>query len=263
MMTSRHHLLATMSLVIIFLTFLTLPLAAQGTCSTPLPHPPHQGGGKSASAIYGLQAVISKGAPVLGCQSKWDSYTNEWIMVVGPGSNAWIQLGWERSYSDPRVHIWYQARGPHFQRDRHYDPTDPRYRVDIGRTYVIEAMSDEGGITYWSLWADGVALDSIPATDLQWPAGSAYAIDAQWSGELSYIESEMGGPYSSPVGFYYLAWYLGDPNGDWPYIDNPRVFNSEVPKYGGDAFQIYSGIWGFRNWTWSNFLFLPLILKDH
>lgn len=70
MMTCRHHLLAAMSLVIIFLTFLTLPLAAQGTCFTPLPHPPHQGGGKSASAIYGLQAVISKGTPVLGCQSR-------------------------------------------------------------------------------------------------------------------------------------------------------------------------------------------------
>jgi hypothetical protein len=263
-MKLSHHFWRAMLLVVVLLILLTTSLSAQSTCSSPLPHPPHQGGGKTASTIFGLQAVISKGNPVLGCQSKSDSYTSEWIMVVGPGPNAWIQLGWERSVSqDPRVHIWYQARGPNFQHDRPYDPTDPRYRVDIGRTYAIEAMSDEGGITYWNLWADGVALDSIPATDLQWPAGSAYAIDTQWSGELSYIESEMGGPYSSPVGFYYLAWYLGDPNGDWPYIDNPRVFNSEVPKYGGDAFQIYSGIWGFRNWTWSNFLFLPLILKDH
>jgi hypothetical protein len=186
----RRHLAVVMLLTSILLTFVTIPLSAQGTCTSPLPHPPHQGGGKNASTVYALQAVISKGNPVLGCQNQWVSYTNEWVMLIGPGSTAWIQVGWERSvHGDPRVHIWYQARGPNgFQRDRHYDPTDPRYRVDTGRTYVIEAVSDPGGITVWNLWVDSVALDSIPATDLQWPAGSAYATGAQWSGELSFIE---------------------------------------------------------------------------
>lgn len=98
-MKSLHcRLMVAMSLVIAVLALAILPLSAQGACSTPLPSPPHQGEGRSASTILGVQAVISYGNPVFACQQNWDSYTNEWIMIVGPGNSMpnhpeWIQLG--------------------------------------------------------------------------------------------------------------------------------------------------------------------------
>lgn len=255
------------------LSFATGPLSAQGACSTPLQPPARQGGGKSppqGQVVYGIQAVITNGYPTFNCPSNWDSYTNEWIMVVGPGDNAWIQVGWERSPSQSLVHIWCQVRSPSSPgpREVHFNPD---YRVDIPRAYSIVAYHDPRGFNYWGLWTfnggiDGtkyVYLDSIYDSELQWPGGSAYAIDAQWSGEVSYIESQMGGTYASPSAFYYPRWYLGDPSGEWPYITDPRTFNSRYPKYGGDAFQYADGTWRFRNWTWSNFLYLPLILKNH
>jgi hypothetical protein len=148
------------------------------------------------------------GTPVFGCPNNWDSYTNEWIMLVGPGQDAWIQLGWERSQADARVHIWYQARGPNFLKDWPFDPTITNYRVDIPREFRIEAQDPGYGTVYWDMYVDDIYLDTIESDDLQWPGGSKYAVNAQWSGELSYIESEMGGPRSNPVAFYYPAWSL-------------------------------------------------------
>lgn len=100
----QHHryLMVAMCLTIAMLTIWIQPLSAQGACSAPLPSPPHQGGGRSASTIFGVQAVISYGNPILGCSNRADSYTNEWIMIVGPGNSLpnhpeWIQVGWEKA----------------------------------------------------------------------------------------------------------------------------------------------------------------------
>jgi hypothetical protein len=275
-MKSLHcRLMVATSLVIAVSAIAILPLSAQSTCSAPLPSPPHQGGGRSASTIFGVQAVISYGNPVFACRQNWDSYTNEWIMIVGPGNSMpnhpeWIQVGWERSHVYETVHFWYQYIGPGLNyctqtppivcipRSQHIDPA--QHPVSSARTFTIEAIGEPDGATNWLLWADNLILGSISASELGWTGSSQYGSDVQWSGEVSYFESEMGGPASNPVSIVYPMWYVGE---GWDYIYDPYTFSSWHPKYGGDAIQNVDGTWRFRNWTWSNFLFLPLILKDH
>ena len=111
----RCYLIVTICLVIVALVFSTHLLSAQGACSAPLPRPPRQGGGRGMATIFGVQAVISFGNPVLGCSHRSDNYTNEWIMIIGPGNRMpdhpeWIQLGWERSHGHETIHFWYQYR---------------------------------------------------------------------------------------------------------------------------------------------------------
>lgn len=167
-------------------------------------------------------------------------------------------MGKSRRYGT--VYFWYQYIGPNYPApvDVAIDPA--QHPVSYGRTFAIEAMSDLGGSTTWLLWADGILLASIAATDLGWTGGGQYGSNVQWSGEVSYFESEMGGPASNPVRIVYPMWY---PGGQWDYIYDPYTFNSWHPRYSGDAVQYSDGTWRFRNWTYSNFLFLPLILKNH
>ena len=167
------RLIVAVSLVIAVAVLPTLPLSAQGACSAPLPSPPHQGGGKSASTIFGVQAVISYSNPVFGCSHRDDSYTNEWIMIVGPGNSLpnhpeWIQVGWERSHGHETLHFWYQYIGPGpsyctqtqpivcIPHDVPIDPT--QHPVSSARTFTIEAIGEPDGATNWLLWADNLIL---------------------------------------------------------------------------------------------------------
>jgi hypothetical protein len=96
--------------LLVLLSFGSLPLSAHADCSTPI-GAPHQGAAVNPSSgnfIYGISANISYGTPVLGCQHKLDSFTNEWVMVVGPGPEEWLQFGWERNANYPNLHLWYQ-----------------------------------------------------------------------------------------------------------------------------------------------------------
>lgn len=205
----HRHLVITISLVIAVLILSTPSSSAQGACSTPLPRPPRQGGGRGMASVFGVQAVISYSNPILGCSHRNDSYTNEWIMIIGPGNRLpdnpeWIQVGWERSHGHETIHFWYQyiGPGPNYCTQTppivcipHDQPIDPiQYPVSQARTFRIEAISDEGGSTTWLLWADTILLGAIAADDLGWSEGAQYGSDVQWSGEVSYLESEMGGP---------------------------------------------------------------------
>ncbi len=264
-MLSKLVLNSFICLLTFYRKSLVRPLSAQGACTAPLPSPPHQGGGKSASTIFGVQAVISYGNPVLGCSQRDDSYTDEWVMVVGPGNSLpnhpeWIQVGWEKGHHYPgQVYFWYQYIGPNYPApvDVAIDPA--QHPVSQARTFKIEVISDEGGSATWLLWADSILLGEIAASDLGWNGSGQYGSDVQWSGEVSYLESEMGGPASNPVSIVSPMWYVGE---WWDYVYDPYTFDSWHPKYGGDAIQYGDGTWRFRNWTWSNFLFLPLILKN-
>lgn len=226
---------------VLVVTFLVMPFLAYADCSGPLVPPPHQGGGQTlpvGQVVFGVKTLITYGNPALGCQNRWDSYTNEWIMILGPGDNEWIQLGWEKNRDNPQVHMWHQARGPNYLVDLPLGP------VTQSRTYSIEAMGDESGNTLWFLWADGQYLTSFPATNLGWSNGGQYGTGVQWSGEVSYVESEMGGPYTNPVLIDRPLWYMGP---SWSYITTPYTFDSWHPKYAGDASQYADQSWRFRN----------------
>jgi len=257
----RFTLASGLVVVVLFLS--TFSSSAQIACSAPIADTPHQGGGESAGTIYGVQADISNSNPVFGCAQNWDSFTDEWVMVVGPDFPAqpeWIQLGWER---DPNymtvVHFWYQYIGPANLSpiEGHFDPTI--YPIARVRTYKIEAVSDPDPTvgTIWMLWADNILLDTIPAANLGWSGGSQYGTNMQWSGEVSYVESDMGGPYYNAAQIVWPMWTLG---GGYIDVTTPYFFNSSHPRYAGDARQFSDGTWFFRNWSWYR-VFLPFIDK--
>ena len=81
-------------LLLVVLFFMGLPLSTDANCNTPI-GAPHQSVAKNPSPdnfIYGISANISYGTPVLGCQNKLDSFTDEWVMVVGQAQRNGFNL---------------------------------------------------------------------------------------------------------------------------------------------------------------------------
>ncbi len=249
------------ALLLVLLSFVRLPLSVRADCGTPI-GAPHQGAAKDPSPgnfIYGISANISYGTPALGCQYKLDSFTDEWVMIVGPSSEEWLQFGWERKATYPNLHLWYQY---HYQGSAPVD-VDLFYEPATTHEYKIMAVRNpQTGIISWWLVDNGNVLVQLAATSMGWTQPINGASEAQWSAELSYDESEMGDLLPDFVSFDNLYFLEGTPDSVWQQVVPSWTFNSFLPKYGGDTVEYAPYHWRSRNWTWPHQNYLPLMMKD-
>ena len=256
--TRRYAISLVFTSGLLLLTFLSLSVYAD--CGTSL-GAPHQGAGQypaPGNFIYGISADISYNMPVLGCLNNIDSFTNEWIMVVGPGPEEWLQFGWERKSGYPNVHLWCQY---HHQGASPVDGDIP-YEPATVHEYMILSVRDPATreIT-WQLFLDDLFMGQFTATEMGWTQPENGAAQAQWSAELSYGESEMGGLLPHFVFFDDIYYQEGTPTSSWYHVDPSWTFDSFVPKYGGDTVEYEPFRWRSRNWTWRQ-IHLPLVTKD-
>jgi hypothetical protein len=246
------------AVVLTIITLAVAPAVSQADCTTPL-GAPHQGAGKfpaPGNMIYGMSASISYSNPALGCLNRYDSFTDEWVMVVGPGPEEWLQFGWEKNSSYQTVHLWYQY---HHQGA---GPVGGRIAIDPVTTHEYKIMSDpdrQTGIISWWLVDNGFVRLQFRATDMGWTQPTNGAAQAQWSAEVAYGESEMGGLLPYLVTFSDLTYEEGSPSAYWQQVVEPWTFDSFVPRYGGDTTEVEPFVWQSRNWTWPYQNHLPLL----
>lgn len=225
------------AVVLTILALAIAPAVSQADCTTPL-GAPHQGAGKfptPGNMIYGMSASISYGNPALGCLNKYDSFTDEWVMVVGPGPEEWLQFGWERNSSYQTVHLWYQY---HHQGA---DPVDVPIYYEPATTHEYKVMSirdNQTGIISWRLVDNGLVRLQLTATDMGWTQPTNGATQGQWSAEVAYGESEMGGLLPNLVTFDNLTYQEGSPATNWQQAVPSWTFDSFVPRYGGDTTEV-------------------------
>jgi len=248
-------------LLLVVLFFMGLPLSTDANCNTPI-GAPHQSVAKNPSPdnfIYGISANISYGTPVLGCQNKLDSFTDEWVMVVGPGPEEWLQFGWERKAAYSNLHLWYQY---HHQGAAPVD-VDIFYEPVTTHEYRIMAVrNSQTGIISWWLVDNGLVRVQLATTDMGWTQPTSGASQAQWSAELSYGESEMGDLLPDLVSFDNLYFQEGTPSSLWQQVVPSWTFDSFLPRYGGDTVEYEPYRWRSRNWTWPYQHYLPLMQKN-
>jgi hypothetical protein len=199
---------------------------------------------------------MTYGNPTLGCLTSNVSYTYEWVMIVGPGDNEWIQVGWEKYQGLPETHYWIEARGPNYQRDEFMFAFDTAPSV-----YRIEASDDFGG-RVWRVLVDSRELLVIPAAEMGWSNEGQWGVSVQWSGETNYRFNQMGG--TPPLGTLldYPQWQVDSVGGGWSFIVPTFFFDSWQPMYHGSYGQYYDDQgWWFKNWTLHS-AYLPLVVRD-
>ena len=255
-MTRQH--LVTVALVLAILALTIGPAVTYANCSTPV-GAPHQGAAidpAPGSFIYTASANISYNNPNLGCTNQGDSFTDEWVMVVGPGPEEWLQFGWERKTAYPNVHLWYQY---HHQGSAPVD-VDILYEPAVTHEYKIMSAIDgqTGNVTWWLVF-DGTILYQFTATQMGWTQPTNGASEAQWSAELAYDESEMGGLLPNLVTFDNLYYQEGDPSQPLQAMTPSWIIRSSVPKYGGDPVDVATFNGSLRNWTWPYLTYLPVL----
>jgi hypothetical protein len=184
--------------------------------------------------VFGASATISFGDAALACASHWDSYTYEWLMILGPGTDEWIQIGWEKSYFTQAAHFSYQIRGPgglmwNGGEDVPFDSAPREYRIE-----VLDGLYGR----VWALWAGADLVFPIFASDLNWSNGAECGTAVQWNGEVSYAASEMGGTFPGTV-INYPQWQLDSIGGFWTSIAPTQFHQSWFPDYQGSHGQYW------------------------
>jgi hypothetical protein len=216
---------------------------------------PHQGMSviPNNSYVWAVTARISYANPAFNCRDDLNSWTTEWVMIVGPDSSTdWVQFGWTRNYADSTVHAWSQWSDKHGLHNMDYN----YYPTDVASYMIAQYYEPPMPGPAWYLSIDRQYVDNIYTTGIDWwdQLFGDHGVQAQFYGEVTKLENNMGDWYPG-VAMDSVYWL--DDNDLWNPPLNGVCINSPVPRYGGQC----SGR-KLMNWTGAHQVALPLLMNN-
>ena len=259
-------------IIVMFLLFASLFASHDSTaiagCNAPNGN--RRAGFRAESAyIRAVKTQLVYRYPMLGCTTHPESFTLESVLLTNAARTAWIQLGWARS-ADPvamntldpitgqvitnTTRFWVQVQ-PYVgvNTDEYFSKMNADETVSIEREWLL----NQNTLMYEWYWISKIGSTRVKTLTHYSLFGNTTGNDmvsAQFFGETSFNNNQMGGGKNTPGQYNLLSWKRNS-DSNWNYIKNgdSSYFTATIfdpsPVYKYENFKYADDTWRVRNWT--------------